>query len=71
MSWMPILNSGFFRTLLFKHQRKEPYSTKPQSSIFGKVVYCKQNRSKKNNKTSLDTTVIQAKVPVSTAGKVI
>lgn len=43
---MPILNSGFFRTLLFKHQRKEPYSTKPQSSIFGKVVHCKQNRSK-------------------------
>ena len=68
---MPILNSGFFRTLLFNHQRKEPYSTKPQSSIFGKVVYCKQNRSKKNNKTSLDTTVIQAKVPVSTEGKVI
>lgn len=53
---------------------KKPYSTKPQSSIFGKVVQCKQNKTetnKNNNDKKLAITVIEAKVPCqTTVGKV-
>lgn len=65
MSCVPILNSGFCRTLLFKHKQNN-FGKVNQTTIFyfWQGTIHKTNRNKQKQQ-KIAITVIQAKVPMS------